>query len=101
MRHVAGETEVKKPEVKGMPGALEGGGTSRRQFFNRVLAGVGGVIGVGAAVPLAGFGILPALEEEEKMPGLLQIPRNPLGPPGFQYVLPVLSFDQGDPHPLR
>ena len=41
----------------------EGGG-SRRQFFNRILTGVGGVIGVGVGVPLAGFGILPALEEE-------------------------------------
>lgn len=40
------------------------GGASRRQFVSRLLAGVGGVIGVGVGAPVAGFGILPALKEE-------------------------------------
>lgn len=40
-------------------------GTTRRQFFSRIMAGIGSLIGVSLGIPLAGFGVLPALKEEE------------------------------------
>ncbi|MBI4736509.1 MAG: hypothetical protein HY766_10735, partial [candidate division NC10 bacterium] len=57
-------TEVREREAQAKTVHGKEGGGSRRQFFNRILAGIGGIIGLGAGAPLAGFGILPALKEE-------------------------------------
>ena len=40
-------------------------GTTRRGFFNRIMAAIGGLVGIGIAAPLIGYGILPALRKEE------------------------------------
>lgn len=51
----SGGTEVMEREAQVKTARGKEGGATRRQFFNRILAGIGGLIGVGAGVPLAGF----------------------------------------------
>lgn len=40
-------------------------GTTRRGFFSRIMAAIGGLVGISVGVPLIGYGILPALKKED------------------------------------
>jgi menaquinol-cytochrome c reductase iron-sulfur subunit len=68
--------------VAGMERREGGNGTIRRQFLQRVIAWIGGLIGVGIGAPLVGFGILPALKEEES---------------GWARLCPLAAFPTGEP----
>lgn len=47
-----------------MVGKEAKGAINRRGFFNRALAGIGGLVGLSVGGPLVGYGVLPALREE-------------------------------------
>ncbi len=66
-----------------------GTGTTRRQFFQQVLAWIGGLISLGIGAPLLGFGVLPALKEEES--GWARLGPVELFPTGEPTLVPMTS----------